>query len=228
MKISIVIPAHNEEKYITKTLKAVCNLDYPDFEVIVVNNASTDKTGEIAKTFPVKVVYERRKGTLFARERGRLEAKGEIIAGLDADCLPEPDWLKKGVSFFKDPKIVSVGGIVDYWESSKFIRKFFILGQKYIIPINNEILQFLELGGNIFGANNFIRASALEKIGGFNTKITFYGDDTNTAKRLTKIGKVVFTNKIIVKTSYRRYKDKGFFKLLVIYLFYYFKEIAKK
>ncbi|MFA6274209.1 MAG: glycosyltransferase family 2 protein [Candidatus Paceibacterota bacterium] len=227
MKVSVIIPAHNEEKHIAKTLKAVCALDYPNFEVIVIDNASTDKTSKIAKTFPVKVIYEKRKGTLFARERGRLEAEGEIIAGIDADCLPEPDWLKIGISFFKNPKIVSVSGVVDFWDSPTFVRKFLIFGQKYIIVANNEIMQFLKVGGNLFGANNFIRASALEKIGGFDTRILFHGDDTNTAKRLSKVGKIIFTNKIILKTSYRRWEDKGFFSTLLIYLFHYFKQISK-
>src|SRR6266851_3119714 len=102
MKVSVIIPAHNEEDYIAATLKAVCAQDYPDFEVILINNAGTDRTAEIARQFPVTIINEQRKGTMWACERGQQEAQGEIIVRMDADCLPDKDWLKKGAAFFTD------------------------------------------------------------------------------------------------------------------------------
>src|ERR1035437_2340280 len=132
MKVSVIIPAHNEEAYIGAVIKKVLALDYPDFEVIFVDNASTDKTAEIARGFGVKVLTETRKGTGWARECGRLEAKGEIIANLDADCLPDPDWIKKGVKLFSNEKIYAVNGPYDYYDSNKFLRTFQNYFQAYI------------------------------------------------------------------------------------------------
>ena len=88
MKVSVVIPAHNEEKNIAETIQALLAQDYSDLEIIVVNNASSDRTEEVAKGFmevgpyQVKVVYEPKKGLLSARERGRKEAEGLIIANI--------------------------------------------------------------------------------------------------------------------------------------------------
>ena len=93
MKVSVIIPAYNEEKSLGQTLDAVMVSDYHDFEIIVSDNGSVDKTSEIARSKGVKVVSEKRKGTLWAREAGRKAATGEILVFLDADCLPEKTWL---------------------------------------------------------------------------------------------------------------------------------------
>ncbi len=108
MKVSIVIPAFNEEGYISEAVQAALNQDYPDFEVIVVDNASTDATAAVASKFPVTVVSEGKKGILHAREAGRRAATGDIIAHVDADCTPAPNWLSTGVANFSDPKVAAV------------------------------------------------------------------------------------------------------------------------
>src|SRR5689334_20387724 len=100
MKISVIIPAYNEEQALAATIQSVLDQNYPNFEIIIVNNASSDNTQEIAQRFPVKVVLEPRKGLLYARERGRKEATGEIIANIDADCLPKSNWLSSGIKLF--------------------------------------------------------------------------------------------------------------------------------
>jgi glycosyltransferase involved in cell wall biosynthesis len=177
MKISVIIPAYNEEKYLSKTLEAILAQNYPDFEVIVVDNASTDRTSEIAKSFQsrgVKVLFEGNKGTMWACERGRKEATGEIIVRMDADCLPEKDWLKKGAAFFKDDRVAVVSGPYDYFDASSFFRNSALIIQKYIYVPLNIVFQKLNIKAGItVGGNTFMRASALEKIGGFDTKITF-------------------------------------------------------
>ena len=226
MKISVIIPAHNEEKYLRKTLEAILVQDYPDFEVIVVDNASTDRTSEIAKSFSgVKVLYEGNKGTMWACERGRKEAIGEIIVRMDADCLPEKDWLSKGTTLFKYDKIVGVSGPYDYYDADKFFRFFSIHFQKILYRFANVVVQFLKRGAVMIGGNSFMRASALEAVGGFNTSFTFWGDDTDTAKRLSRVGKVVFLPDLVIMGSARRMKKDGSFNLTVRYSFHFFKVI---
>lgn len=223
-KVSIIIPAHNEESCVYETLKTALAQDYPDFEVIVVDNASTDKTAEIVKQFPkVKIVYEKNKGTQWARERGRLEAVGEILAFMDADCLPYPDWLSKGVKFFTDEKVAAVGGFYDYFDATPFFRKASYFLEKWVYTPLNLVLGWLHLGGVLIFGNTFIRASVLQKIGGFDTRIVFYGDDTDTAKRISKVGKIIFTGDISQRTSARRFKKQGIIKTLCLYLFHFFK-----
>ena len=227
MKVSIVIPAHNEEESIAHTLQAVCAFDYPDFEVIVVDNASSDKTGDIARTFPVKVVYENRKGLLFARERGRVEATGEIIANIDADCLPHKKWLSKMVHHFKNNEVAAVSGPYDYFDGKRFFRISSLFLQKTAYVFMNNVLQHFKKGGVLIGGNNMIRASVLQDIGGYNTDILFYGEDTNTAKRVSKKGKIIFHPNCVMKTSARRFKKEGFLKITAKYFYHFFKQTTQ-
>lgn len=227
MKVSIVIPAHNEEDSIANTLKAVCAQNYSDFEVIVVDNASTDKTSEIAGKFPVKVVKESRKGILFARECGRKAASGDIIANVDADCLPNENWLKKAITHFSDEKIVAVSGPYHYFDGSKFFRFTSLLLQKTIYVFMNDFLNATHRGGVLIGGNNLIRASVLEKVGGFDMSPDFYGEDTKTAKSISKHGKIVFYSNNVMKTSARRFKKEGFLKVSIKYFYHFFKHTVK-
>ena len=229
MKVSIVIPAHNEESSIGNTLKVVCGLEYDNFEVIVVDNASSDKTAEIAKTYNnVTVVHEPRKGILFAREKGRSVAVGELIANVDADCLPTKHWLSKAVPHFKDPSVVAVSGPYDYFDGSRFFRFMSLFIQKTIYVFMNNFLGNSKKGGVLIGGNNIIRASALNDAGGYDTSLEFYGEDTNTAKRISKFGKIVFHPKCVMKTSARRFKKEGFLKISIKYFYHFFKQIAAK
>lgn len=226
-KVSVVIPAYNEEKNIAETIKAVLAQDYPDFEVVVVNNASVDKTEEVAKQFPVKVVKETRKGLLWAREAGRVNASGDIIVNIDADCLPESDWLSRGIENFKNDTIVAVTGPYDYYDGTKFFRATSLFTQKHIYHLMSVIIQspLLKKGAVLIGGNNFIRADILKKTGGYNTALVFYGEDTDTAKRVSKHGKVIFNKKLTMKTSARRFKNEGTLKITLKYLYHFFKVV---
>ncbi len=223
MKISVIIPAYNEEENIGKTLDAVLASDYPNFEVIVIDNASKDKTFEVASKKGVKVIQETRKGTMWACEAGRQKATGDIIVRLDADCLPEKDWLTRGTHWFADKKVSAVSGPYDYFDGPTVFRYFTLGLQKYLYVPINYFLSFFGIGGITIGGNTFMRAESLEKIHGFNTSITFYGDDTDVAKRLSAVGKVIFDGSLVIKTSARRFKSEGTFKITLKYVYHFFK-----
>src|SRR5665213_776548 len=97
MKLSFVIPAFNEEHYLGKTLESVTKAiagRWEEFEIIVVNNASTDSTVQVALAFPhVKLVNEPRKGLSQARQSGFEASTGKLIANVDADCLVPAGWI---------------------------------------------------------------------------------------------------------------------------------------
>jgi glycosyltransferase involved in cell wall biosynthesis len=230
MRVSIVIPAHNEEMSLAATIRAAMAQDYPDFEVIVVNNASTDRTAQVAGQFPVKVVHEPRKGLLWARECGRQNASGEIIANMDADCLPEPDWLRTGANFFQDARVVAATGPYDYYDGGTVFRQGSLLTQGTIYWLVSRLIQCpgIRQGAILIGGNNFIRAAALRKTGGYNTAILFYGEDTDTAKRMSTCGRVIFSNRLVMKTSARRFHAEGFARLGARYIAYFFKTIFAK
>lgn len=223
MKASIIIPALNEAQGIGDTLAAAFAQDYPNFEVIVADNGSTDNTALIAARLGAKVVVEKRKGTMWACEAGRKSAKGDVIVRLDADCLPEKNWLSEGMKHFKNPKVVGVTGPYDYFDGPKTFRFFSLSSQKYVYAPLNAVFNSLHMAAILIGGNSFMRAESLEKMGGFNTDITFYGDDTDVAMRLLPFGKIVFDNKLVMKTSARRFKAQGTTKLAALYVFYFFR-----
>jgi glycosyltransferase involved in cell wall biosynthesis len=223
MKVSVIIPACNEAAYIQDTLQTVCAQEFPDFEVIVVDNASTDRTADLARAFPVRVVYEPQKGILFARERGRQEARGEIIAQLDADCRPPQGWLAKGAAVFADPQVVAVSGFYDFYDASLLFRCASYLMQGVVFRLAHVIVpQLSHRGTHMVGGNAFVRASALEKIGGYNTAIRFHGEDTDTACRLKETGgKILYRRSILVQSSARRFHAEGAVATMACYFINY-------
>lgn len=109
--VSVVIPAYNEERIIGRCLRALlAQTDQPD-EIIVVDNASTDQTADIAARFPgVRVVTELRQGITFARQAGFDAAMGDVIARIDADSIVRPDWIAGIRADFADSRIDGQGG----------------------------------------------------------------------------------------------------------------------
>jgi len=215
-KISLIIPAHNEEKYIDSCLEhALKNSNGKFFEIIVIDNASTDRTSEIAKKYPgVKVFYEKNKGLTYARQRGFLESKGEILAYIDADThMPKGHYERIEKEFRKNPNLASLSGPHKYYDvkkSQEIVNK--IYWRIFAFPVY-VILRYMTAGVNFA-----IRRDVLEKINGFDTSISFYGEDTNIARRAHKHGKVKFSLSFSMPTSGRRLVKKGFIKIGFIYM----------
>ncbi len=110
-RISVVVCAHNEEATIAECLTAATALDYPDFEVIVVDDGSSDQTAEIAESFAgVRTVRQRHAGLSAARNTGIDAATGEIVAYLDADAYPTPEWLRYLYLAFDRRDVGGAGG----------------------------------------------------------------------------------------------------------------------
>lgn len=222
--VSLVIPAYNEEKYIAHTLEKILKETTEKFlEIIVIDNASTDKTREIAEQFEgIKVITENKKGVLYAREKGFREAKGDIIAYMDADSYFMEGWLKMLINEFqKNEELVCLSGICKYYDSPKW-QKFlvWIYWHIFAMPIY-RILGYMMISGNFA-----IRKTVLEKMDGFDTNITFYGDDTNTARRASKFGKVKFKTDFYIYTSARRLKN-GLVSTFFVYVVNFFSEVIR-
>jgi len=188
MKISLIIPVHNKEKYIGDCLLSIQKYGKELFEIIVVNNASTDRTALIVKSFPnVRLINETRKGLVFARNKGLKEAKGDLVAFIEATTKIPKNWVKKIVKEFKKKSIVSISGPYMYY-NNPLLKK--IMTWIYWIFIGWPI--YLLIGYKTTLGNFVARKSALEKVGGFDENIHLYEDDNNISKKLHKIGKTKF------------------------------------
>ena len=218
MKISVIIPAFNEEKYIGDCLRA-CVEHAPEnlLEIIVVNNAGTDRTPEIAKQFPlVRVVNEPRKGLTRARQRGLQESKGELIFSIDADTRPPTGWFQAMEERLKQPNVVCVSGPYVLFDIPAWQRFFVAAYWKFSGWFTSWSTGYMIVGGNFA-----TRKAALEQIGGFDTSIEFYGEDTDIARRLSKIGKVVYSTTCWINSSGRRLTHEGWIKTALVYMINY-------
>ncbi|HUO56054.1 MAG TPA: glycosyltransferase family 2 protein [Candidatus Paceibacterota bacterium] len=213
MKISFIIPAYNEEALIEKCLKAVLRetAQAPcDTEIILVNNASTDKTREVAQTFHgVRVIDERRKGITRARQTGYEASSGDLIANIDADTMLPPGWIATVVhEFTRDPNLVALSGPQIYYDLNEFERSLVRVYYASTYLLHLTITAFRK-GAMLQGGNFIVRRSALATIGGFDTSIEFYGEDSDIARRVAKIGKVKWTFALPIYASGRRLREEG-------------------
>ncbi|MGC9031524.1 MAG: glycosyltransferase [Minisyncoccia bacterium] len=208
--ISVVIPALNEEKFLPLALESLKKQDYKNFEIIVVDNGSTDNTTKIALSFGARVIKELKKGAGAARQKGFLNAKGDIIATTDADTVLPPNWLSEIVKKFQEDENVSAfGGLWNLYSGtwfSKWAVKNFIF---FVWKLDKKLLG----GWSLPGCNMAVRKEDFLRIGGFNTNIKL-GEDADLSQRLKSIGKVVLDPNFRVQTSGRRFKDGLFFALL--------------
>jgi len=233
MNISVIIPAYNEENYIGDCIRSVLKYAPENLaEIIVVNNASTDKTAEVASQFPkVRVVSEPQKGLTKARQRGLQEARGDILAYVDADNRIDSGWFNVlNREFGNNPRLVGLSGpyyynfpepksrLVKVWR-----RSWLNLWYWFVYTISGSRKGYVFHGGN-FAA----RKQTLEAIGGFDTSIEFYGEDTNIARRLREAGDVRFVRDFWVSSSTRRFVSEGLVVTGVRYLANYLSEIFLK
>lgn len=215
MKLSIVIPAYNEEAYIGRCLASVAaelaRSHFP-IEIIVVNNASSDGTSDVARSFPfARVIDEPRKGLVRARQTGYEASAGDLVANVDADTLVPEGWIEQVFrEFAADPKLVALSGPYIYYDFSPFTNGVI----RFWYRIGNAVSYLSALltgqGGTMLQGGNFIlRRSALERAGGFDLNFDFYGEDTAIAKQMSRQGKVKFTFLLPMYTSGRRLRAEG-------------------
>jgi glycosyltransferase involved in cell wall biosynthesis len=199
--LSCIIPAFNEEKCIGHCIDSI-RLD-TEAEIIVVANACTDNTAAVARLHGAKVIEEPQKGLTRARQRGYLQAEGALLAFIDADNIVPAGWAKIAAAHFEEPGVVAVSGPFVYLDVSTLVR--FLSFVFYRIALVSHRF----IGPMLQGGNFVIRASALDAAGGFNTAVEFYGEDTDTAMRLAKQGKIIFDPKLWIYSSSRRLKGDG-------------------
>lgn len=222
MRLSFVIPAYNEEAYLAACVESILReVRWMDeaVEIIVVNNASTDRTREVALRYPeVTLVDEARKGLTWARQAGFDASTGELIANVDADSRLPEGWVRQVLETFRfQPEIASLSGPLVYYDltpsQSMLVRVFYFTA--WVTYVLNRYV--LGVGSMVQGGNFVVSRRALERIGGFNTAISFYGEDTDLARRLNRIGIVRFTFRLKMLSSARRLRKEGILTMAAKY-----------
>ncbi len=182
------------------------------YEVIVVDGHSTDPTVDIAKRFPVKIVYEEYRTRGGACQLGVETANSEFIAFTDGDCIPDKNWLKNLYKEFKDETIVGVGGKIINSGSGLWIRSINLAMNTFLGSANSiqgrnfEEKRFIK---SISGCNSMYPKSSLVKAGGFNKKLLTL-EDAELNQKIIKFGKLIYTPEaVIVHDHGRGLKDFG-------------------
>ena len=201
--ISVVIPAYNEEKYLPACLHAVGQQeDAPPYEVVVVDNASTDGTADIARQFGARVVAEPRKGVSRARQTGFEAAGGEIIASTDADTIVPPGWLARIAAHFRDdPALGGVYGPV-HWPDGRPIEQFIL---RYMVSRGQWLCNRVRRDF-WWGSNFAVRREVFWRAGGFPVDWPA-GEDTDLSLRVSRIARVRFDPNLVVYASSRRARE---------------------
>ena len=185
--ITVVCCSLNGSRTIRDTLEGLKALQYPSFEVIVVDDGSTDATASIAREYGWRVISTENRGLSAARNTGWQEAKGEIVAYIDDDAYPDPHWLTYLAHAFETSDVVGVGGpnlappgdgwIADCVANSPG-------GPVHVLTSDTE-------AEHIPGCNMAFRRAALAAIDGFDPIYRAAGDDVDLCWRLQERGGVI-------------------------------------
>lgn len=199
MKISVVIPAFNEEERIATCLRSLKRQTRQPDEIIVVDNNSDDRTADIAREFGAKVVAERRQGIIPARNTGFNAATGTVIARTDADTKLPPNWLEKIVrQFEKDEGLVALSGTGIY-----VTKAFNPIINFFWFKSNKQLLGHSTLLGPNFAVRKSAWFKVRDEICQDDKKVH---EDLDLAIHIGKYGRVMLDQTLIVESSARRLK----------------------
>ena len=207
-EISVVVCSCNGIRTIGETLAALENLDYPDYEIIVVDDGSTDQTSVIAGRYDVRLIRTENNGLSAARNLGMNAATGEIVAYIDDDAYPDPHWLTYLASAFMRTEHAGIGGpniappgdgvIADCVANAP--------GGPVHVLLSDEVAE------HIPGCNMAFRRERLMAIGGFDPRFRVAGDDVDICWRLQERGWTLGFAPTAVVWHHRRNSIKAYFK----------------
>lgn len=188
--VSIVVPALNEEKCIGKCLDALTSINFPrnSYEIILVDNGSTDNTVSIAKKFGIKVLQRPGVTISALRNIGAREAKGNVLAFVDADCIVSRDWMKNALPYFKDEKIGVIGSFYQHPDQPHWIEKTWY---SQLRGLNHKGPVSWLAGGNIITTRK-----CFESVNGFNEEMRTT-EDVDLCNRITQKGYTIFSDPMV-------------------------------
>ena len=221
LRISTIVCAYNEEALLPGALHSLfAQTRVPD-EVLVVNNASTDRTRAVAERIRgVTVVDEPLKGLVRARAAGMRVATGDVLLYIDADCRAPLRLLERMERRFEaSPSTVAITGPYRFYAWDWIGVTGARLYDYTLAPFAHVTAHHvLGIGAVLYGGNFAVRRSALDAIGGFDTRIEFHGEDTNLGRRIAAVGSVELRHDCFIYTSARRYKAMGRGRVFRLYV----------
>jgi glycosyltransferase involved in cell wall biosynthesis len=230
LTIAAIVCAYNESRYLAPCLHSLRAQTRPADEIVVVDNASTDDTADVARGVAgVRVVAEPARGLVHARETARRVAQADVLAYLDADCRAPIWWLERiEARFLRQEPPVAITGPYRFYDWDWTGRVLVRLYDRLVAPPTHGLVHNLcGAGAILYGGNFAVRRDALARIGGFDRSIEFHGEDTNLGRRLTPLGRVEIRPECWLWTSARRYRAMGKPAVFGLYVRNFWSEILR-
>ncbi len=207
--VSVVVCTYNGARTLNECLESLMRLDYPDFEVILVDDGSRDATPQIAAEFPqVHVIRQENRGLSVARNVGAKAARGEIIAYTDDDCVADENWLLYLVLGMRDQNVAAIGGPNITPPSDNWIAKCVAVS-----PGNpSHVMLDDRRAEHVPGCNMAVRRDVLLNLGGFDPQYRAAGDDVDLCWRLMDQGYDIGFAPGAMVWHHRRCSIKTYFK----------------
>lgn len=214
--ISVIIPTYNAKRTIAACLASLLSLDYPDYEVIFVDDGSTDGTPDSCESSAgVRVIRLDKGGPSRARNVGVKASRGEIAAFTDSDCIAPRNWLTELASGFDDPRIAGVGGdqkspddesdfgraVQDFFKKIGFLTEYIKTGDTLAETLHNP------------SCNSAYRKTVLEEAGGFD-EAQFPGEDIELDLKIRRLGYSLVYNPRAVVAHYRPGSHSGVARMM--------------
>jgi GT2 family glycosyltransferase len=199
-EVSVVICAYNAERTMEACLESLTRLRYRPCEVIVIDDGSTDRTLEISRRYPFRVIHQENKGLSAARNVGIAAATGEYVVFTDSDCVVDPDWLTYLIGAMVRHGWVAAGGPnLPPPEDSRVPSCVALApGGPTHVLINDDVAE------HIPGCNMAFRRASLVELGGFDPIFTAAGDDVDFCWRLQNGGRQIGFSPAAMVWHYRR------------------------
>jgi ABC-type multidrug transport system fused ATPase/permease subunit/GT2 family glycosyltransferase len=211
--ISVVVCSHNGEQTLHDCCEGLLAQDYPHFEVIVVDDGSTDATGDIAAEYGFRVIRTANNGLSSARNTGLYAANGEIVAYTDDDARPDPQWLRYLATSFRSTDYVGIGGPNVPPSTGSTVARCVANapgGPLHVLVSDTE-------AEHIPGCNMAFRKSSLLEVGGFDPQYRVAGDDVDICWQVQARGWKIGFNPVAMVYHHRRNSVRAYWRQQVGY-----------
>ena len=207
--VSVIVCSYNGGRTLSACLDSLGKLNYPDYEIILVDDGSTDDTRDIAEQFPhVRYIYQENHGLSHARNTGAAAATGDVFAYTDSDCMADLDWLYYLIGTLLSGDYAGVGGPNMTPPAQNWIQACVAAapgGPSHVLLTDT-------IAEHIPGCNMAFYRWAFENIGGFDPEYHKAGDDVDFCWRLQQAGCVIAFSPTAIVWHHRRFTLRAFLK----------------
>jgi glycosyltransferase involved in cell wall biosynthesis len=207
--VSVIVCSYNGARTLAACLDSLGKLNYPNYEVILVDDGSTDDTAYIAAQFPnVRYIHQKNQGLSHARNTGAAAAKGEVFVYTDSDCMADIDWLYYLIGTLVSGDYAGVGGPNVSPPAQNWVQACVAAapgGPSHVLLTDT-------IAEHIPGCNMAFHRWAFERAGGFDVEYHKAGDDVDFCWRLQQAGGVIAFSPTAIVWHHRRFTLRAFFK----------------